>query len=93
MTHLYIKMCDLCGNPCEAGSQMHAGHISTDIIVQRGKKVSVSVFREEFDICISCLNKTGLYDILQKMKEQKHRNKRVSENTKEIVSQAQKQIS
>ena len=91
MTHLYIKICDLCKKPCEAGSQMHAGHISTDIMIQRGK-ISTSVFREEFDICISCLNTTGLYKILEKMKEQKEANTPTIKNTKKLLEQARKYL-
>lgn len=92
MTHLYIKICDLCGNPAEAGSQMHAGHLTTDIIVRTSKKFSTSIFREEFDICIDCLNKTGLYKILFKMREQKNRNKNKEKKVKKFVKFYQKQI-
>ena len=92
MTHLYIKLCDLCGTPAEAGSQMHAGHISTDITVKTSNKISTSVFREEFDICVDCLNKTGLFEILKGMKEQKDKNKRTEKSTKKLISQAQKQL-
>ena len=92
MTHLYIKICDLCGKACESGSQMHAGHIQTDIIIRTGKKVSTSIFREEFDICVDCLNTTGLYNILKKMQEQKHKSKNTERNVKKIVAVAQKKL-
>ena len=92
MTHLYIKICDLCGKPCEAGSQNHAGHITTDIMIQKNNKFSMSVFREEFDICIGCLQKTGLYEILKNMKEQKYKNKDVEKSTKKIIADARKQL-
>jgi hypothetical protein len=73
MTHLYIKMCDLCGRPCEVDSGLHGGSISTDIIVKK-KKVSIVAFREDFDVCITCLDKMGLLKILQKMKIMKEQN-------------------
>lgn len=57
MTHLYIKLCDLCGRPCEIDSGMHGGHISTDIMVKK-KKVSIAVFREEFDVALADNNMT-----------------------------------
>ena len=92
MTHLYIKICDLCGKACEAGSQMHAGNIHTDIIVKTGKRVSTLIFREEFDICIDCLNNTGLYEILKKMQEQKYSNKNTENMTKRLVEDSQKKL-
>ena len=92
MTHLYIKICDLCRKACEAGSQMHAGHINTDIIIRTGKKISTSVFREEFDICVDCLNTTGLYTILKKMQEQKYKNKGAEKDVKKIVEATQKRL-
>ena len=92
MTHLYIKLCDLCGKPAEAGSQMHAGHISTDIIVKTSNKISTSVFREEFDICVDCLNKTGLFKILKNMKQQKDNNEYTEKSTKKLIAKAQKQL-
>lgn len=92
MTHLYIKICDLCGKPCEAGSQMHAGHLATDIIVKTSKKISTSIFREEFDICVDCLNKTGLYKILFKMREQKNENKNKGKKVKIFIEFSQKQL-
>jgi hypothetical protein len=73
MTHLYIKLCDLCGKPCEVDSGMHGGHISADVLIQKGK-VSRVAFREEFDLCIECLHKTGLGEVLQKMKIMKESN-------------------
>lgn len=91
MTHLYIKLCDLCGKPCEAGSQMHGGNITTNIFISKNK-VSTSVFREEFDICVDCLNKTGLFKILKGMAEQKDKNKRTEESTKKLIEQSQKQL-
>ena len=82
MTHLYIKICDLCGNPAEVGSQ---GHLTTDIIINTSKKISTSVYREEFDICINCLKSTGLFEILLKMKVQKDSNKKVEPNIKKLI--------
>ena len=55
MTHLYIKLCDLCGRPCEVDSGLHGGTIHADVMVDRGK-VSYKEFSEEFDICLTCLN-------------------------------------
>lgn len=89
MTHLYIKICDLCGKPAEMGSQMHAGHISTDIMVRTSKKVSMSVLREEYDVCIDCLNKTGLYEILIKMQEMKKNNKGNVKTAQQLLEQTQ----
>lgn len=91
MTHLYIKICDLCGKPCETGSQIHAGHLTSDILISKNK-ISTSVFREEFDICVDCLNKTGLFEILKGMKKQKDINKQTEKSTKKIIAQAQKQL-
>ena len=59
MTHLYIKLCDLCGKPAEMNSMEHAGSISADIFIK-----NFNIFREEFDVCAKCLKETGLYDIL-----------------------------
>ena len=80
MTHLYIKICDLCGKP--------AGHLYTDINISKNK-VSTSVFREEFDICVSCLKKTGLFEILKSMKEQKLKNHSTEITAKKLIAQAQ----
>ena len=92
MTHLYVKICDLCGEACEAGSQNHAGHINTDIMVMTSNKVSTSIFREEFDICVSCLIKTGLYEILKKMQEMKKKNINKEKTIKELVKNSQKRL-
>ncbi len=73
MTHLYIKLCDLCGRPCEVDSGLHGGSISSDIMVS-DKKISRVVFREDFDVCITCLKKLGLIDLLKRMKEMKDSN-------------------
>lgn len=78
MTHLYIKICDLCGKPCEAGSQMHVSQ----------NKVSTSVFREEFDICVLCLKNTGLFEILKSMKEQKLKNHSTEITAKKLIARA-----
>ena len=84
MTHLYIKLCDLCGRPCEIDSGMHGGHISTDIMVKK-KKVSIAVFREEFDVCITCLDKIGLLKILEQMKSMKEQNAKKKINFKKML--------
>lgn len=85
MTHLYIKICDLCGNPAEVGSQMHAGHLSADIIIKTSKKISTKIFRDEFDICINCLKSTGLFEILLKMKAQKDSNQKVEPKAQKFI--------
>lgn len=84
MTHLYIKLCDLCGKPCEVDGGLHGGNIHSDIMVKEGKASRV-IHREEFDVCISCLNALGLLDILQKMTEMKRTNeqKKISFDIKE----------
>ncbi len=33
MTHVYIKVCDLCGKPSEMNSMYHAGRISADMMI------------------------------------------------------------
>lgn len=71
---------------------MHAGHITTDIIIRTGKKVSTSIFRESFDICIDCLNNTGLYKILKIMREKKERNKQRKDKVKHIVEKSQAEL-
>jgi hypothetical protein len=74
MTHLYIKLCDNCRRPCEVDGGLHGGTIQADILVKKGK-VSHTVFREEFDLCITCIQNTGLADTLQKLKLVKDENK------------------
>ena len=73
MTHLYIKLCDLCGRPCEVDGGLHGGSIHTDIMIDKGK-FSHNVFREEFDVCITCLKTWGLWDTFAKMKVMKYDN-------------------
>ena len=73
MTHMYIKLCDICGKACEIDSGLHGGTISADIIVKEGKASKVA-FREGFDVCITCLRTVGLLDILEKMKKMKDEN-------------------
>ena len=74
MVHMYIKLCDLCGRPNEVDSGMHGGTIHSDIMIKE-KKISRVVFREEFDVCVTCLKKVGLLDILERMKKMKDKNK------------------
>lgn len=84
MTHLYIKLCDLCGRPCEVDGGLHGGNIHTDIMVNKGK-VSYKVFREEFDVCITCLKKTGMLNILQKFKKMKDVNEKKKISFKKLL--------
>ena len=84
MTHLYIKLCDLCRRPCEVDSGLHGGSISADIMVNKGK-VSMVAFREEFDTCITCLQKLGLIEILEKMKKMKKENEQKKIDFKKLL--------
>lgn len=86
MTHMYIKICDNCGKPCEVDSGLHGGSISSDIIILKGK-ISKVVFREEFDLCIECITNTGLGDILQKIKLQKEANSEKKIGFKKLLQQ------
>ena len=87
MTHVYIKICDLCGNPSEMNSMMHAGTISADMMINNYK-----VYREEFDICVNCLKNTGLGEILLKMKVQKEANKDKTKKAEKLLKLDQKYI-
>lgn len=69
MTQLSIAFCDLCGEPYEIGSQMHGAELMADIFVK-----NMNTFREQFHICLSCLEKTGLLNILKQMLNQKRHN-------------------
>lgn len=87
MTHVYIKICDLCGNPTEMNSMMHAGTITADMMIN-----NYNVYREEFDICVNCLKSTGLSEILLKMKAQKEANKDKTKKAEKLLKLDQKYI-
>ena len=87
MTHVYVKICDLCGKPAEVNSMLHAGTISADVMID-----NKSIYREEFDVCPNCLKKTGLADILLRMKEQKEANKDKAKEAEKLVKKGQKYI-
>lgn len=84
MTHLYIKLCDLCGKPCEVDSGLHGGNIKTDIMINKGR-VSYKVFAEEFDVCITCLENTGLLDMLERFKLIKEENSKKKISFKKLL--------
>jgi len=88
MTHLYIKLCDLCGTPCEVDSGMHGGNIRAEIMVHKGKgqkQYSIKAFNEEFDFCVTCGQKVGILPILIKMKEMKDKNVDKAINFKKLL--------
>ena len=87
MTHVYVKICDLCGNPSEINSMMHAGTVSADVMIN-----NFNIYREEFDVCVNCLKDTGLADILLKMKEQKESNKDKAKKAEKLLKLNQKYI-
>lgn len=88
MTHLYIKLCDLCGKPCEMNGMEHAGSITADVFIK-----NFNTFRENFDVCNTCLKETGLDQILLKMKQQKEDNNNRSKNAQKVLKIEQKYLS
>ena len=69
MTQVSIAFCDLCGLPYEIGSQMNGAEITADIFVK-----NFNTYREQFHICLTCLEKSGLLDIFKQLSKQKKLN-------------------
>mgnify|MGYP001582356694 FL=1 len=65
-------------------SGLHGGNIKTDIMVNKGK-VSFKVFSEEFDVCVTCLENTGMLKILESFKLMKDKNSQKKINFKKLL--------
>lgn len=71
MTQLSIAFCDLCGEPYEIGSQMHGAELTADVFVK-----NFNTYREHFHVCLNCLEKTGLLEIIKQMSKRKLENEK-----------------
>lgn len=88
MTQQSIAFCDLCGEPYEIGSQLHGARLTADVFVK-----NYNTYRQNFHVCLGCLEKTGLLDILKQMSKQKKKNEKIAKNMgKKYLSKQTKKI-
>ena len=77
MAQTQIAFCDLCSQPYEVGGQMNGAELMADVFVK-----NFNTYRERFNLCLHCLEKTGLLNILRQMSKQKAINDKKIKNMK-----------
>jgi len=69
MTQISVCFCDLCGKPYEIGIQMHNCELRATIFQKNFK-----MYDEIFNMCLNCLESSGLIDIFKQLRKIKEKN-------------------